>query len=100
LAGDHDEASLVAEAGLAAIRQPLMPLPATLPDFVFQQTLSDLQAHLDGKRREGLPRELHERFDVQRQLNFPGLGQGLLLDPTRPTATLDTAKTRRGQAGR
>ena len=95
LARDRDEAPLVAEPGLCAVRHSLMPLAAALRDFVFQQALGHLQTHFDGKRRQGLARHLQQRFHIERQLHFPGLRQRLLLDPPRPTATTPTTTATR-----
>jgi hypothetical protein len=52
LASDRDEASLVAETGLGAVRHALMPLPATLGYFVFQQALGHLQPDFDREAGE------------------------------------------------
>jgi p-aminobenzoyl-glutamate transporter AbgT len=57
--------------------------PPTVPlrDFVFQQALGHFQPHLDGKRRQGLPRQLQQGVHVQRQLHLLGLSHSLPLDP-------------------
>jgi hypothetical protein len=49
LAGDRDVPRLMAEPRLLAVRLTLMPLSATLRDFVLQQALSNAQPDLDGK---------------------------------------------------
>ena len=81
----------MAEAGLLAARQTLMPLAAASRDFVLQQALRDFQSHLDGERRECLARQIQEGFHVQRQLHFPGLSVCLPLDLARSVARPATA---------
>jgi len=64
-----------------------VPLATPLRDFVGQQALGHLQAHLHREAGERLPSQLQQRFHIQRQLHFPGLCDRLLRDPPRPTAT-------------
>lgn len=91
LAGQRDEAPLLAEPGLRAVLHPFMPLTSSLGNLVGQQAVGHFQAHLHREAGERLPRQLQQRFHIQWQLHFPSLRDRLLRDPPRPTSATTRA---------